>query len=71
MKESTKTSEENKMVETKGIKSNNKFKMEVIESRILGGHEDWQGIAKMIQSIARRELGEASGKVSTAGRRET
>ena len=44
--------------------------MHVIESGILGGQEDWQRIAEMIRSIARRELGETSGKVSTAGRRE-
>ena len=44
--------------------------MDVIESGILGGQEDWQKIAEMIRSIARRELGETSGKVSTAGRRE-
>ena len=50
---------------------NNKLKMDVIENRILGGQEDWQRVAEMIRSIARRELGEASGKVSTAGRRET
>ena len=48
-----------------------KFKMEVIESRILGGQKDWQRIAEMIRSIARRKLGETSGKVSTAGKRET
>ena len=45
--------------------------MKVIESGVLGGHEDWQRIAKMIRSIAKRELGETSGKFSTAGRRET
>ena len=45
--------------------------MEVIESGILGGKEDWQRIAEMIRSIARRELGETSGGVSMAGRRET
>ena len=55
----------------KDSKVNNKFKMEVIESRILGGQEDWQRIAKMIRSIARRKLGETSGKVSTSGRWET
>ena len=55
----------------KDSKVNNKFKMDVIESGILGGQEDWRRIAEMIQSIARRELGEASEKVSTAGRRET
>ena len=55
----------------KDSKVNNKFKMEVIESEILGGQEDWKRIAEMIRSIARRELGETSGKVSTAGRRET
>ena len=45
--------------------------MDVIESGILGGQEDWQRIAEMIRSIARRELGKTSRKVSTAGRRET
>ena len=50
---------------------NNKFKIDLIESGILSGQEDWQRIAEMIRSIARRELGETSGKVSTAGRRET
>ena len=55
----------------KDSKVNNKFKMEVIESGILGGQENWQRIVEMIRSIARRELGETSGKVSTACRRET
>ena len=55
----------------KDSKVNNKFKMDVIESGILSGQEDWQRIAEMIRSIARMELGETSGKVSTAGRRET
>ena len=45
--------------------------MEVIESGILGGQEDQQRIAEIIRSIASRELGETSGKISTAGRRET
>ena len=45
--------------------------MDVIESGILSGQEDWQRIAEMIRSIARRELSETSGKVSTASRRET
>ena len=45
--------------------------MKVIKSRILGGKEDWKRVAKMIQSIARMELGETSGKICTAGRRET
>ena len=45
--------------------------MDVIESGILSCQEDRQRIAEMIRSIARRELGETSGKVSTAGRRET
>ena len=45
--------------------------MKVIESGVLGGQEDWQSIAKIIRSIAKRELGETSEKVSTAGRRET
>ena len=55
----------------KDSKVNNKFKMDVIESGILGGQEDWKRIAEMIRSIASRELGETSGKVSTASRRET
>ena len=55
----------------KNSKVNNKFKMDVIESGILSGQEDWQKIVEMIRSIARKELGETSGKVSTAGRRET
>ena len=55
----------------KDSKVNNKFKMEVIESGILGQQEDWQRIAEMIRSIARRKLGETSGKVSPVGRRET
>ena len=50
---------------------NSKFKMDVIESGILSGQEDWQRIAEMIRSIARKELGETSGNVSTAGKRET
>ena len=45
--------------------------MDVIESGILSEQEDWQRIAEMIRSIARKELGETSGKVSTADRRET
>ena len=45
--------------------------MEVIESGILGGQEDGQRIAEMIRSIAKRELSETSGKVSTAGRPKT
>ena len=45
--------------------------MDVIESGILSGQENWQRIAEMIRSIARKELGETSGKGSTAGRRET
>ena len=44
--------------------------MEVIESRILGGQEDWHRIAELIRSIARRELGETLRKVSTAGKWE-
>ena len=55
----------------KDLKVNNKFKTDVIESGILGGQEDWQRIAEMIWSIARRELVETSRKVSTAGRWET
>ena len=45
--------------------------MELIESGILGGQEDWKRVAEKIWSIARMELGETSRKVSTAGRRET
>ena len=45
--------------------------MEVIKSGILGAKKDWQRVAEMIRSIARMELGETSGKISTAGRRET
>ena len=55
----------------KDSKVNSKFKMDVIESGILSEQEDWQRIAEMIRSISRKELGETSGKVSTAGRRET
>ena len=44
--------------------------MEVIESEILGGQKDWKRVAEMIRSIARMELGETSGKISTAGRWE-
>ena len=55
----------------KDFKVKNKFKMEVIKSGILGGKEDWQKVAEMIRSIARIELDETSGKISTAGRRET
>ena len=43
----------------KNSKVNNKFKMEVIESGILGGQKYWQRIAEMIRSIARRELGKS------------
>ena len=70
MEKSTKTSEENKMVEAKRLESKNKFKMEVIKSGILGGQEDWPRVAEIMRSIARMELGETSEKVSTAGRRE-
>ena len=55
----------------KDLKVKNKFKMEVINSGILGGKEDWQRVAEMIRSIARMELGETLGKISTTGRRET
>ena len=55
----------------KDSKVNNKFKLDVIESGILGEQEDWKRIAEIIRRIARRELGETLGKVSTAGRRET
>ena len=54
----------------KDLKVKNKFKMEVIKSGILGGQEDWQRVAEMIRSISRMEMGETSGKVNTAGRRE-
>ena len=53
------------------MKEKNKFKMEVIKSGILGAKEDWQRVAEMIRSIARMELNETSGKISTADRRET
>ena len=55
----------------KDSKVSNKFKMDVIKSKILGGQNDWKRIAEMIRSIARRKLGETLGKISTAGRRET
>ena len=55
----------------KDLKVNNKFKMEVVKSVVLDGQEDWQRVAEMIRSIARRELGETAGKVSTESRRET
>ena len=45
--------------------------MEVVESVVLDGQEDWQRVAEMIRSIPRRELGETAGKVSTENRRET
>ena len=41
----------------KDSKVNNKFKINMIKSGILGEQEDWQRIAEMIRSIARRELG--------------
>ena len=50
-------------------KVKSKFIMEVIESGILGGQEDWQRVAEMIRSIARIKLGETSEKVSTTGTR--
>ena len=55
----------------KDSKVKNNFKTEVIESGVLCGQEDWQRVAEMIRSIARMELGETSGKISTEGRRET
>ena len=55
----------------KDPKVKNKFKMEVTESGILGGQEDWQRVAEMTRSIAIMKLGEKSGKVSTEGKRET
>ena len=42
----------------------------IMDHPVLGGQEDWQRVAGMIQSIARMELGETLGKISTAGRRE-
>ena len=60
-----------KRLKLKDSKVNNKFKKEVIKSGISGVQEDWQRVAKMVRSIARMELGETSGKVCTAGRRET
>ena len=48
-----------------------KFKTEVIESRILGGQQDWQKVDDKIRSIARMELGEKSGKVSTSNECQT
>ena len=53
----------------KDLKVKNKFKMEVIKSGILGGQKKCQRVAEMIRSIAKIELGETSGKISTAGRR--
>ena len=58
-----------KWLKLKDSKVKNKFKMEVIESGILGGRKDWQRIAEMIRSIARMGLGETLGKVGIAGRR--
>ena len=56
----------------KDSKVNNKFKMDVIESGILGGQEYWQRIAENWQrTLPEKELGETLGKVSTAGRWET
>ena len=37
--------------------------MDVIESGIINGQEDWQRIAEMIRSIPRRKLGETSENV--------
>ena len=54
----------------KDSKVKNKFILEVIESRILSGQEDWQRVAEMIQSIARMELGETSRKISMASSQE-
>ena len=44
--------------------------MDVIESGIFSGQEDWQRIAEMIRSIARRELGETSEIVEPGSTRE-
>ena len=55
----------------KNSKVKNKFKSEVIKSGIRGGQKDWQIVAEMIRRIARMELDKTSGKVSTAGRRQT
>ena len=71
MEESTKPVKRIKWWKLKDLKVKNKFKMEVIKSGILDGQEDWQKVVEIIQSIARMELGETSGKVSTAGRWET
>ena len=56
-----------KLRKLKDSKVKNIFKMKVIESGILGGQENWQRVAEMIRSIARIELGETWGKISTAG----
>ena len=45
--------------------------MEVVESVVIDGQEDWQRVAEMIRSIARRELVETAEKDSTQSRRET
>ena len=55
----------------KDLEVKNKFKVEVIKNGTLGAKEDRQRIAEMIRSIARMKLGETSGKISTADRRET
>ena len=55
----------------KDTKVKNKFKTEVIKSEIFGGQEDWQRVAEMIRNIAKMELGKTSGKISSAGKRET
>ena len=55
----------------KDSKVNNKFKMDVIESGILSGLARKELGCQKERSIARKELGKTSGKVSTAGRRET
>ena len=45
-----------------------KYKTEVIESRILGGQQDWQKVADKMRSIARKKLGETSGKANTSNK---
>ena len=58
MEESTKSSEENKMVEAERLESEEQIQNGVIKSEILGGQKDRQRVAEVIRSIARMELGE-------------
>ena len=71
VEKSTKPVKRIKWWKLKDSKVKYKFKMEVIESGILGGKEDWQRVVEMLRSNSRMELGETSGKISMAGRRET